>query len=136
MRNMVKYNYKLSGGCPMVKIPSLDELKKAGAGFVNQAKSGDYSGMVDKIKTGIDNMTVNKGPVIPGDTSIAGQFQQINAIIAEIGLAQTSQNAGIRKLESQLDSLARILEAQAAVNTTTTTTSTTTIPTSNEDKKI
>jgi hypothetical protein len=131
MRNMVKYNYKLSGGCPMVKIPSLDELKKAGAGFVNQAKSGDYSGMVDKIKTGIDNMTVNKGPVIPGDTSIAGQFQQINAIIA-----QTSQNAGIRKLESQLDSLARILEAQAAVNTTTTTTSTTTIPTSNEDKKI
>jgi hypothetical protein len=122
----------------MVKIPSFDELKKAGAGFVNQAKTGDYSGMVDRIKSGIDNITVNKGPVIPGDTSIASQFQQINAIIAEIGLAQASQNAGIRKLESQLDSLARTLEAQAAVNTTatTTTTSTTTTPPINEDKKI
>ena len=86
-------------------------------------------------------MTVNRPPVIPGDTSISAQFQQINAFIAEIGLAQSTQQAAIRKLESQLDTLARTLESTASVSGVTTNASgtasgVTTSTSTSEDNKF
>jgi hypothetical protein len=110
----------------MVKIPSLDELKKAGAGFVDQAKSGDYAGMVDKIKSGIDSVTVNKGGVVGvGDDAIKNQLQLLQVSIDELNAAQSQQTAALRNLQNNLSSLTRVIVASQPAATMTTTTTTT-----------
>jgi hypothetical protein len=108
----------------MVKIPSLDDLKKAGAGFMDQAKTGNYSGMVDKIKSGIDSVTVNKGgPAAVGDDAVKSQLQALQVSIDELTAAQSQQTAALRNLQNNLAALTKtIVASQPAVTTTTTTT--------------
>ncbi len=110
----------------MVKIPSLDDLKKAGAGFVDQAKAGNFSGMADKIKSGIDSVTVNKGGAVGvGDEAIKMQLQAVQTSIDELSAAQSQQTAALRNLQNNLAALTKTIVASQAPITTTTTTTTT-----------
>jgi hypothetical protein len=116
----------LFAGVIMVKIPSLDDLKKAGAGFVDQAKAGNFSGMADKIKSGIDSVTVNKGGAVAvGDEAIKSQLQTLQTSIDELTTAQSQQTAALRNLQNNLAALTRTIVASQSPAATTTTTTTT-----------
>jgi hypothetical protein len=120
----------------MVKIPSLDDLKKASTDFMDQARTTGLSGMVDKIKTGIDSATQKTStPITPGDNAVKNQIQLLQATLAEVTQAQSVQAAAIRKIESQLSALSRSLDATMAAPVAThstvtqnTTAHTTTAP--------
>jgi len=102
----------------MVKMPSLDDLKKVGAGLVDSAKSGKINEMMDKVKSGMGTVSAGMkkeaAPVVLGDDVIKNQFQAIYASLAELTQTQTAQTALIRKVESQLSSLAKTVEASSA----------------------
>lgn len=117
----------------MVKIPSMDDLKKAGAGFADKVKAGEFNYVVDKLKSGIDSVTKKDGaPAATGDNVLQNQIQTLKAALAELIQAQAVQSATIRKIESQLDMLSRSVDATVAASTPTTTTTETTTP---EEKK-
>lgn len=94
----------------MVKIPSLDELKKMGSGIIDQAKAVKFGEMVDKVKTGIDSVSGKKSPVQTGNEDLKGVFQSIYATLNEMTQAQAAQLNAVKKIENQLEQLAKIVE--------------------------
>jgi uncharacterized coiled-coil protein SlyX len=100
----------------MSKMPSFDDLKKVGGDLMGKAKSMDVSGMVDKIKSGIDQVATNKQAAAMdiGDDGLKSQLQLMQAAIDELTIAQTSQSTALRKLQNQLSTLTKTLQASAA----------------------
>lgn len=119
----------------MVKMPSLDDLKKAGAGFVDSAKSGHFTEMVDKLKSGIESVGVQMhADELPlGDNAVKTQCQVLRVSLTELMQLQQSQAALIRNLESQLVTLEKMIETGQLSKTTAT--SEIPAPTKKEDKK-
>ena len=117
----------------MVKMPSMDDLKKAGAGLVDSA-----SGMVGKIKTGIESASAKKSVEID-DTVLKNQLDAVKASMVELTQLQSSQTALIRNIESQIIGLEKKIEvmqppaASGAAGVSTTTTANT--PSQNGEKK-
>lgn len=109
----------------MVKIPSLDELKKMGSGLIDQAKAVKFGEMVDKVKSGIDSVGGKKTPDIK-DVNLKSLFQELFTALNELASAQTSQVNAIKKIEKQLEALAKVVETyqppipSAPTSTTTT----------------
>lgn len=92
----------------MVKIPSLDDLKKAGAGLVDSAKTVNIGGVVDKLKSGIDTVTTTKKEASPGGSVESGVSQQMSllqAALTELQQVQVAQAASIKQLENQVAAL-------------------------------
>jgi predicted nucleic acid-binding Zn-ribbon protein len=96
----------------MVKIPSLDDLKKAGSGLLNQAKAGNYSGMVDSIKSGIDSVTVNapKDATDVGDGSVQSRLKALQKKLSELNDAQMRQAVEMQKLQAEITELSAKVE--------------------------
>jgi hypothetical protein len=113
----------------MVKMPSFDELKKAGAGFV------------DQVKSGIDSVTKKDGSTtVPamGDDVVKIQFQSLYVSIAELSQLQASQAAQVKKLEAQLSALSKTIASQTpgVIVDTTTVSSAPVTPTNQESDKL
>ncbi|MEO8402471.1 MAG: hypothetical protein ABI597_11890 [Gammaproteobacteria bacterium] len=92
----------------MVKIPGFDELKKMSSDLMDSAKTVKFSGMVDKLKSGMESMGGKKENL--GDDPLNQLLQEANATLAELITAQTAQQNLIRKLQSQLSNMARVAE--------------------------
>jgi hypothetical protein len=94
----------------VVKMPSFDDLKKAGANLVDSAKSGK---LVDDLKSRIENVgerLTKEGAEMPqGVFPVKEQFQTLQATIREIYQAQAQQTELMKKLETQLSVLAKVL---------------------------
>lgn len=100
----------------MVKLPSLDELKKMGSGLIEQAKAVNFTEMVDKVKSGIDSVSGKKPPGEINDPTIKTVFQSIYSHLNELTQAQAVQLNALKKVETQLEQLAKILEAKDSMN--------------------
>lgn len=95
----------------MVKIPSLDELKKMGSGLIDQAKTVKFGEMVDKVKSGIDSISSKKAPIAGvADNDLKSIFQSIYATLNEMTQAQNAQLNAVKKVETQLEQLAKLIE--------------------------
>lgn len=81
----------------MVKIPSMEDLRKASAGLVDSIKSGIEASKKD-----------SQGPV--SDDAVVKQLQVLRDILQDVHGAQASQAALIKKLETQLAVLAKLVE--------------------------
>jgi hypothetical protein len=101
----------------MVKIPSLDELKKMGSGLIDQAKSVKFGEMVDKVKSGIESVSGKKAPTEVGDEALKTVFTSIYGSLNELTQAQTAQINAVKKLETQLEQLAKIVETYKPATT-------------------
>jgi CII-binding regulator of phage lambda lysogenization HflD len=91
----------------MVKIPSLNDLKKAGSGLLDQAKAGNYSGMVDSIKTGIDSVTVNapQDTTDVGDGSVESRLKGLQKRLSALNDVHMKQAAELQKLQAEITEL-------------------------------
>jgi hypothetical protein len=94
----------------VVKMPSFDDLKKAGANLVDSAKSGK---LVDDLKSRIENVgerLTKEGAEMPqGAFPVKEQFQTLQTTIREIYQAQALQTELMKKFETQLVVLAKVL---------------------------
>lgn len=95
----------------MVKIPSLDELKKMGSGIIDQAKTVKFGEMVDKVKSGIESVSGKKAPTVVTDESVKALFQNIYTALNEMTQAQTAQLNAVKKIEIHLEQLAKVVES-------------------------
>lgn len=95
----------------MVKIPGLDDLKKMGSGLIDQAKAVKFGEMVDKVKSGIESVSAKKPPADFSDAAVKGLFQGLFATMTEFAATQAVQVNAMKKLEKQLEELARVIEA-------------------------
>lgn len=95
----------------MVKLPSLDELKKMGSDLIDQAKAVKFGEMVDKVKQGIDTIS-NKQPITEmKDSSMKPIFEDIYKNLNEVTQAQAVQVKALKKIETQLEELAKLIES-------------------------
>lgn len=109
----------------MVKIPNLDDLKKMGTGLIDSAKNVKFGEMMDKVKSGIDNVSGKGGVNVPqGDEAIKVLFEGLNTSVNELLAIQSQQVTVTRKIQSQLADLSRVIIAgqKAEVTDTQTTT--------------
>lgn len=119
----------------MIKLPSLDDLKKAGNNLVESAKSGK---LMDQIKSQVETLGANiarpeAGTEVPtGADPIKNQFIVLYATVEELRQTQAAQSAVIKKFENQLDVLKKVIETTTTVTATVTTT---TAKTNKEEKK-
>ncbi|HVY53511.1 MAG TPA: hypothetical protein VHA13_03230 [Gammaproteobacteria bacterium] len=96
----------------MVKIPGIDDLKKMGSNLIDSAKSVKFGEMVEKVKSGIESVSTRKSPAeTVTDETLKNSFQAIFTTINELAQVQTAQINTIKKLEKQLEDLAKIVEA-------------------------
>ena len=81
-----------------------------GSGIIDQAKTVKFGEMVDKVKSGIDSVSGKKAPTVVTDESIKTVFQNIYATLNEMAQAQTAQLNAVKKIEIQLEQLAKMIE--------------------------
>jgi len=95
----------------MVKIPSMDELKKMGSGLIDQAKAVKFGEIVDKVKSGIDSVSGKKAPTAAiSDEELKALFQDMFATVNELAELQRVQVNVLKKVEVQLEQLAHVVE--------------------------
>ena len=109
----------------MVKIPNFEDLKKMGTGLIDSAKSVNFGEMIDKVKTGIDNVGKSGGNIPQGDEGIKVLFEGLNASLNELVTMQAAQVTVTKKIQSQLADLGRVIQANQTVTPNTTTSQTT-----------
>ena len=101
----------------MVKIPSMDGLKKMGSDLMDTAKAVKIGGVVDKIKTGMES--VGKKPsdaatnAQADTTGLQASFEAIEVSLAELLQAQTLQINTTKKLQDQVAALKKAAEEAA-----------------------
>jgi flagellar capping protein FliD len=102
----------------MVKIPSFDDLKKAGTDFMDQARTSGISGVVDKIKSGMDSVTKADGtPVASTEGGVNNQIQALQKSLADVTKVQATQAEAIRKIDSQLTALSNAVAQPTTTET-------------------
>lgn len=94
----------------MVKIPSLDELKKMGSGLLDQAKTVKFGEMVDKVKSGIDSVSGKKPPTEFSNETLKTVFQNIYTALSDLTQAQSAQITAVKKIEANIEQLAKVIE--------------------------
>lgn len=95
----------------MVKIPSFDELKKMGTQLIDSAKTIKFSEMVDKVKAGVESVSGKKSPVDSvTDETFKSIFQGIFDTLNEMTESQAKQLNALKRLEDQLEMLAKTVE--------------------------
>jgi uncharacterized coiled-coil protein SlyX len=115
----------------MVKLPKFEDLKKMGSDLIDSAKSVKLNEMVDKFKSSIESVTAKKSSLDPSvqDEALEQVFVSIYASLKELADAQAAQEVAVKKIQNQLNSLAKVLEKyQKATDSSTP-------PTDNEVKK-
>ena len=100
----------------MVKIPNMDDLKKAGASLMDSAKSGN---LVDRLKSGVEQIGVNLNKMEAGATKstdpIVMQFEAVQATLAAIVEAHAVQSKLIDNARAQLNALTKTVAALQAL---------------------
>lgn len=92
----------------MVKIPGLDDLKKMGTGLIDSAKTVNLSGVMDKLKSGVDSVAKGKQP--PTAEQLGSIYQAAHITMAEILTLQANQTELVKKLQNQLIELGTVVE--------------------------
>ncbi|HSW70109.1 MAG TPA: hypothetical protein VLI69_08190 [Gammaproteobacteria bacterium] len=93
----------------MVKIPRLDELKKMGSGLIDSAKTVNLSGMVDKLKTGIESVSQKTAPYSGlGDDPLGKLIQDAKLVLSELAAANSASAAAIKKMQNQLAEIEKV----------------------------
>ena len=89
----------------------MDELKKMGSDLIDQAKSVKFGEIVDKMKAGIESVSskTQQAPIDVSDENLKGLFQGIFSSINELAQAQAAQLAVIKKIEKQMEELAKVV---------------------------
>lgn len=93
----------------MVKIPKFDELKKMGSNLLEQAKSVNIGGMVDKVKSSVESVG-KKTPPEFNNESLKNTFTGLYETLKELAETQNAQLAVVKKFETQLEQLALMVE--------------------------
>jgi len=107
----------------VVKIPSLDDLKKMGSGLIDSAKSVKLNEMVDKFKSGMESVGFKKNsPTDTKDEDLNQVFAGIYASLKELADAQAIQDNATKKMQAQLNALTKILENYQKTNVSQPTT--------------
>jgi hypothetical protein len=104
----------------MVKIPNMDDLKKAGANLMDSAKSGS---LVDKFKSGVEQIGVNLNKMEAGTVKstdpVVMQFEAVQAALAAVVEAQAAQTKLIEQARAQLVTLTKTVATLQALQPTT-----------------
>ncbi len=95
----------------MVKIPGLDDLKKMGSDLLDSAKTVDLSGIVNKLKTGIESVTQKSEEAKVSDEALAKLLQEMAVTLEELNAANTAETTAIKKMQNQLTELTKIIVA-------------------------
>jgi erythromycin esterase-like protein len=102
----------------MVKIPSMDDLKKAGANLMDQAKS---SALADKFKSGVESIGVSmaKGETttVKSTDPIVQQFEAVQITLAELMQTHNAQAQLIAVAQAQLNALTQTVATLQALQT-------------------
>jgi hypothetical protein len=102
----------------MVKIPSLDELRKMGSDIMNSAKNVDVSGVVDKIKNRVE--TVSEKFSGTQGSSVKHSLDRVNAGLNELMTFAPNEINAIKKIQADVAELQQRIEAAlSAANQTT-----------------
>jgi hypothetical protein len=98
----------------MVKMPSLDDLKKVGANLVDTAKAANLGEVVNKLKTGVEAVTAKKEDVVAAADAdpLKAQLQTLHASLQELTQLQAAQAALSKNIESQLSALTKIIDSK------------------------
>ncbi|MES2218175.1 MAG: hypothetical protein V4501_07170 [Pseudomonadota bacterium] len=104
----------------MVKIPNLDDLKKAGANLVDSAKSG---GLVDKFKSGVESFgaSLAKEGTPKSTDPIVSQFEAVSITLAELMQTHNAQAKLIGVAQTQLAALTKTVQTLQTLQATTLT---------------
>ncbi len=96
----------------MVKIPGLDDLKKIGSDLIDSAKTVKLSGVVDKVRAGIESVSGKKTETEPVSTDdpLKKLLQETNTTLNELAAAESAQMSLIKKLQGQLHTLMKTAE--------------------------
>lgn len=91
----------------MVKLPSLDELKKMSAELLDSAKTVKLGGVVDKLKSGMESMGVKKteAQVVSPIEAIRQPLLDIEASLKELAAAQVTQAGIVKKVVTDFGKL-------------------------------
>lgn len=111
----------------MVKLPSLEDLKKAGSNLVDSAKQIKFDEIADKIKSGVESVSSSlhkSTPEVPTDDALKSQFQDLYGSLDELTTLFASQAIVVKKIENQIESLGKIITAQKTKTTESSTTAT------------
>lgn len=92
----------------MVKIPGLDDLKKMGSDLIDSAKTVNLSGVVDKIKGGMESAGSKKTATSETGDPLAERVQEAQTTFAELLAVQNQQAQLIKKLQNQLAEMSKI----------------------------
>lgn len=103
----------------MVKIPSLDELKKMGTDIMNSAKNVDMTGVVDKIKSRVETVS-EKFSGTQGGFGIKNSFDRVNAGLNELMTLAPNEINAIKKIQADLSELQKRIEAAQPPETQST----------------
>ena len=96
----------------MVKMPSFDDLKKAGTNLMDSAKSGKLvNDLKARIETVGERLTKDGAAMPTGASPIKEQFQAVYATLKELYQYQSMQAELMKKFETQLGVLAKVVEA-------------------------
>lgn len=109
----------------MVKIPSLSDLKKMGSELLDSAKSVKINEMVDRVKSGIENVgerIVKEDTLAPPcSEAVRTLFRELYASVESLDHSDPKQVELIKRLEVQLAALAIAVGAAQPVATETFT---------------
>ena len=91
----------------MVKIPGLDDLKKIRSDLIDSAKTVKLSGVVNKVKAGIESVSGKKTETEPvsADDPLKKLLQETNTTLNELAATESAQMSLIKKLQGQLNTL-------------------------------
>ncbi len=111
----------------MVKIPSLDDLKKASSDLVDSAKTAGFSGVIEKLKSGLESVgaSINSASDNTSGSATGAQtvskvqmtgplkdlLQAMRSNLVELSQLQVAQTDMLKKIDSQFIQLTQMIEA-------------------------
>ena len=102
----------------MVKIPSLDDLKKAGASLMDSSHGSLSNRLKASVETLGENLAkdANDGTVsaVTSNDPVIRQFQQVESTLMEVTQMQAAQNKLIAQAMQQLATLHATVAAESA----------------------
>lgn len=94
----------------MVKIPSLDDLKKMGSDLMTSAKNIKMDNVVEKIKTQVETVSAKFNTL----SGAKGSLDRINAGLNELLQSQPHRADAIKKIQAEVALLQKAVEAELA----------------------
>jgi hypothetical protein len=104
----------------MVKIPSLDDLKKVSSDLMDSAKAAGFGGVIERLKSSIESVGVSMGgsvvneaadPVNYANLPLSDLLQSMRADLVQLSQMQIAQTELIKKIDTQFIQLTQAIHA-------------------------